>query len=277
MRVSLQPRDAPNDPTKDGTGLTIGEYRVVGTYRAPRAVFGGDGTLTAAAEQGIRSSFSFTRQGLNADTVRRLTPTTRLTARYSLNSTHTFNERLSEEDQATIDRLFPRVRLSTISGAVARDTRDDVLDPERGTFMSAEGSLATRALGGQVGFMKTYLQVFWFHRLPGRRRIVFASRATSASPTVSSGQVRTRTATRSHRRLARQRTLFRRRRHEHPRLCARYGGRTQYYYRQRLSKGGNAVLILNGELRIPVWREFGTALVHRRRQRVRAGDAVRPR
>jgi len=25
-------------------------------------------------------------------------------------------------------------------------------------------------------------------------------------------------------------------------------------------KGGNAVLILNGELRIPVWREFGTAL-----------------
>ena len=261
MRVSLQPRDAPNDPTKDGTGLTIGEYRVVGTYRAPRAVFGGDGTLTAAAEQGIRSSFSFTRQGLNADTVRRLTQTTRLTARYSLNSTHTFNERLSEEDQATIDRLFPRVRLSTISGAVARDTRDDVLDPERGTFMSAEGSLATRALGGQVGFMKTYLQVFWFHRLPGRRRIVFASRATIG---LADGFERPGTDENgdsiiiddlpaSERFFAGGDTSIRG-------FALDTVGAPNTITANGFPKGGNAVLILNGELRIPVWREFGTAL-----------------
>jgi outer membrane protein assembly factor BamA len=260
-RVSLQPRDAPNDPSKDGTGLTIGEYRVVGTYRAPRAVFGGDATLTAAAEQGIRSSFSFTRQGLNADTVRRLTQTTRVTARYSLNSTHTFNERLSEEDQATIDRLFPRVRLSTISGAVARDTRDDVLDPERGTFLSAEASLASRALGGQVGFIKTYLQGFWFHRLPGRRRIVFASRATIGladgftRPGVdeNGNPILIEDLPASERFFAGGDTSIRG-------YALDTVGAPNTITANGFPKGGNAVLILNGELRVPVWREFGTAL-----------------
>ena len=37
--------------------------------------------------------------------------------------------------------------------------------------------MAARALGGEVGFVKTYVQGFTFHRLPGRRPVVFASRA----------------------------------------------------------------------------------------------------
>ena len=35
-RVSLRPRDAPDDPEIDGTGISFSEYRVVGTYRQPR-------------------------------------------------------------------------------------------------------------------------------------------------------------------------------------------------------------------------------------------------
>ena len=260
-RVSLRPRDVPDDPSKDGTGLSIGEYRIVGTYRAPRAVFNGDATLTAAAEQGIRSSFSFTRQGLNADTVRRLTQTTRVTVRYSFSSTRTFNERLSEEDQATIDRLFPRVRLSTISGAVVRDTRDDVLDPERGTFLSAEGSLALRALGGQVGFMKTYLQGFWFRRLPGRRRTIFASRAAigladgfpSPSTDENGNPIVIEDLPGSERFFAGGDTSIRG-------YALDTVGAPNTISANGFPKGGNAVLILNGELRVPVWREFGTAV-----------------
>ena len=125
----------------------------------------------------MRTTFNFARKGVNVDVVRRLTPAVRVSGRYSLSSTRTFDEQLTDEDQATIDRLFPEVRLSGFSGALARDTRDDLLDPTRGTFLSGEGSLAARALGGEVGFVKTYVQGFTFHRLPGRRTVVFASRA----------------------------------------------------------------------------------------------------
>jgi outer membrane protein assembly factor BamA len=39
-RVSLGPDDVPGDPERDGTGIGLREYRVVGTYRAPRFVAG---------------------------------------------------------------------------------------------------------------------------------------------------------------------------------------------------------------------------------------------
>ena len=152
------------------------EYRVVGTMRQPRALFSSDVVVTAATEQGVRTSFNFARKGVNADLLRRLTPSIRVSGRYSFSTTRTFDERLDEEEQATIDRIFPQVRLSTLSGALARDTRDNVIDPQKGAFLSAEGTLAARSLGGQVGFLKTYLQGYWFHQLPGRRPIVFATR-----------------------------------------------------------------------------------------------------
>ena len=47
-------------------------------------------------------------------------------------------------------------------------------------FLSGEGRVAARALGGQVGFLKTYLQGFWFKRLPGDP----ARRASRRAPSV---------------------------------------------------------------------------------------------
>jgi len=58
--------------------------------------------------------------------------------------------------------------------SVIRDTRNDALQPERGQFIVADGELATRAVGSEVGFAKTYLQAFSYHRLPVARRIVLA-------------------------------------------------------------------------------------------------------
>jgi outer membrane protein assembly factor BamA len=171
-RVSLRPRDVPDDPARDGSGFGFNEYRVVGTYRQPMVGFWpGDVTLTGAVEQGVRSSFNFARKGVTAETIRRLSPLVRASVRYSFSTTRTFDERLSEDEQATIDRVFPRVRLSVFSGAVVRDSRDDVAEPTRGTFLSAESSLAARALGGQVGFAKTYLQGYRFTPMPGASRL----------------------------------------------------------------------------------------------------------
>ncbi len=267
-RISLRPRDAPNDPEQDGSGLGFSEYRVVGTYREPRAFWASDVVVTAATEQGIRSSFNFARKGVNADMLRRLTSTVRLSGRYSFSTTRTFDERLDPADQATIDRLFPQVRLSTISGAVARDTRDDVLEPHRGGFLSAEGSIAARALGGQVGFVKTYLQAYWFRQLTTRHPVVFATRGAIgmadgfprvAQPTDANGTgvpgpaVVIEDLPASERFFAGGDTSIRG-------FALDTVGAPGTISANGFPRGGNAVVILNGELRVPVWRGVGAAV-----------------
>ena len=162
--------------------------------------------------------------------LRRLSPSIRVSGRYSFNTTRTFDERLDEEEQATIDRVFPQVRLSAFSGAVARDTRDNVIDPSRGNFLSAEGTLAARSLGGQVGFLKTYLQGLWFRQLTSRRPVVLATRGAIGladgfpreGQAVDDSGAPIPGETVAHRGPPGERALLRRRRHDHPRLRARH-------------------------------------------------------
>jgi outer membrane protein insertion porin family len=267
-RVSVKPKDAPDDPEQDGKGFGFYEYRVVGTFREPRAFgWNADFTLTGAAEQGQRSSFSFARKGITVELLRRLTPSLRTSVRYSLGTTRTFGERLDPEDQATIDRLFPQVRLSAFSGAVARDTRDDIVEPGRGTFLSAEGSLAARALGGEVGFIKSYVQGHWFARVPGARSVVFATRAAtgladgfprSVQPVDEAGgalpgpAVVVEDLPASERFFAGGDTTIRG-------FALDKVGAPNTISPEGFPKGGNALLILNAELRVPVWREIGAA------------------
>ena len=268
-RASIRPEDVPGDPLRDGQGVDLSEYRVVGTYREPRA-FGlnADFTLTGAAEQGIRASFNFTRRGINAEFRRRLTPWVGTSARYALGTTRTFDERLTGQDLATIDRLFPQVRLSTFSGAIARDTRDDPVEPSRGTFVSLEGSLAARAIGSQVGFLKSYIQGHWFTPMPGAKRVVFATRAATG---LADGFQRTVQAVdengdpipgataviedlpASERFFAGGDTTIRG-------FALDSVGTPATISPQGFPKGGNAVLILNAELRVPVWRDLGMAV-----------------
>jgi len=267
-RVSLRPRDAPDDPEIDGTGIGFSEYRVVGTYRQPRWFGANDLTVTGVVEQGVRTTFNFARKGVNVDLVRRLTPALRVSGRYSLSSTRRFDERLTEEDQARIDVLFPQVRLSGFSGAIARDTRDDLLEPTRGTFLSAEGSLAARALGGEVGFLKTYLQGFTFHRVPGMRRAIFASRAAvgladgferEVQPVDDAGNPipgppdTVDDIPSSERFFAGGDTTIRG-------FALDRVGAPNTISPNGYPTGGNAVLLLNGELRFPVWKDFGGVL-----------------
>lgn len=157
------------------TGYTLRDYRVLGTLRTPR-LFGSanDLVVTGFLEQGLRSSFNFTRRGARAELARRLSREVSFSGRYVIERAKLFEERLDPEDKPLIDRLFPQVRLSTVSGAVIRDTRDDVLAPTRGALVGWDNDLALRAIGSEVGFAKTFAQGFFYHRLPGRRATVFA-------------------------------------------------------------------------------------------------------
>jgi outer membrane protein insertion porin family len=170
-RASFLSRDPPvdsPDPTDTG-GYGLNDYRVTGTFREPR-VFGrpGDGQLLAYIERGIRTSFTFDRHGLRAEYARRFGQRLTTTIRYTIENTDIIDEQIAPEDQLLVDRLFPQVRLSTFFGGVLRDSRDDVLEPTRGTVLGADGTLAARAYGSEVGFAKTFLQGFAYRRLPGR-------------------------------------------------------------------------------------------------------------
>jgi outer membrane protein assembly factor BamA len=174
-RVSLRPDDGVGD---EGGGLEVGEYRLLGSFREPRA-FGWNAELLVGGvlEQAIRSSFNFIRRGATAQFSRRVRPVLTLVGRYTFDRTKLFDERLDPEDQLLIDRVFPRVRLSTISSGLLYDTRNDALDPSDGGLMSIDGDLAARVIGSQVGFVKGFAQMFVFRRVPGTSGTVLAAGA----------------------------------------------------------------------------------------------------
>lgn len=178
-RVSLRERDiaAPGEgePATPEADLGFNEYRVVMNYREPKA-FGtpADVLITGILDQAIRSSFNFITREVRAEAGMRISARYGVAGRYSYNHTRLFDTRFTEEEQPLIDRLFPQVRLSKFSASVFRDTRNDVLDPERGMFLSLDNDVAMRAVGSEVGFVKTYMQALSYRRLPGQRRIVLA-------------------------------------------------------------------------------------------------------
>jgi outer membrane protein assembly factor BamA len=180
-RVSLRNRGVGIAPgglpatESDTPSYGFNEYRIVGTFREPR-VFGlsSEVLVTGILEQAIRSSFNFARRELRAEAGVRASRVYSLTGRYSFERTELFDERFTDGDGTLIDRLFPQVRFSTFSGALVRDSRDDPVDSTTGSLFTVTGDLAARAVGSEVGFTKTYVEAFSFHRLPTARRTVVA-------------------------------------------------------------------------------------------------------
>ena len=180
-RVSLRSRDVVltgeglrlEQPAESSYGFN--EYRVVGTFREPR-LFNtpADGLVTGILDQAIRSSFNFVRREARAEAGLRVSTRYSLAGRYSYEHTRLFDEKFTEEEKPLIDRLFPQVRLSKFSGSFIRDTRNDVIDPDGGTFVIFDTELAPRVIGSEVGFIRTFVQGFAYHRVPAPRRTVLA-------------------------------------------------------------------------------------------------------
>ena len=174
-RVSLWPQGAPAGEVSR-TDLGFNEYRFLLNFREPRA-FGqsGDLLLSGFAEQVIRPSFDLISRGVNTELRRAIG--TKMTARLG----HTYgvnriaNEQLQSADRPLVDRLFPEVRLSTLSAGLIRDTRTDPLEPTGGTLLAVDVEASSSVLGSAVGFAKTVLQGFVYRRMPGEA--VFAAGA----------------------------------------------------------------------------------------------------
>ena len=177
--VSLRPTDPGVDAGPDAQGgYGLNQYRVVSTFREPRAFSTpGDAQVSAFVERGIRSSFNFDRRGVRGEYARRFPNRVVVLGRYAYGFTKLFDAKIAVEDQLLIDRLFPQVTLSSLSGSVIRDSRTDVIDPERGSVLGTDLEVALPSLGSEVGFGKAFAQAFTYRRLPGRRPLVFAAGA----------------------------------------------------------------------------------------------------
>jgi outer membrane protein assembly complex protein YaeT len=182
-RVSLRSRDIVISSSgirfpepAAGSGYGFNEYRVYGTFREPR-VFNSpvDLLVTGILDQAIRSSFNFITREVRAEAGMKLTRRYSAAGRYSFEHTKLFDERFTDADRPPlIDRLFPQVRISKFSMSLIRDTRDDLVDPNGGTFAILDNELAARAVGSEVGFVKTFAQTFGYYRLPVQRRTIAA-------------------------------------------------------------------------------------------------------
>ncbi len=184
-RASLKARDIVLTDTgvrlatpAAGSGYGFNEYRVFGTYREPK-VFNtpADVLLTGILDQAIRSSFNFQTREVRAEAGWRLTRSYSIAGRYSFQHTTLFDQRFTPDEEPLIDRIFPQVRLSKFSNSMIHDTRDDLLDPTRGTFLALNSDVAARAIGSEVGFVKTFAQLFDYYRLPVARRVILATAA----------------------------------------------------------------------------------------------------
>ncbi|MCC7417438.1 MAG: BamA/TamA family outer membrane protein [Acidobacteria bacterium] len=162
--------------TTSAGALGFTEYRLLASFREPR-VFetGADASLTAVLEQQRRASFNFARQSFIAEAGRRFTPAFGASGSYQIQQTRLFPfQTIAPSEQLLIDRLFPQLRLSSASGSVTRDTRDDPIEPASGGYLSATGQVAARAIGSEVGFVKTLLVAQAFRTLPRTARVVLA-------------------------------------------------------------------------------------------------------
>ena len=182
-RASLKSRDIVITDTGlrlaqpgPGSGYGFNEYRVLATYREPK-LFNtpADILLTGILDQAIRSSFNFQTREVRAEVGGHLTPRSSVAGRYSFQHTKLFDQRFTPDEEPLIDRVFPQVRLSKFSNSAIRDTRNDLLDPSKGLFLALNSDVAARAVGSEVGFVKTFGQAFEYYRLPGRRRIILAT------------------------------------------------------------------------------------------------------
>jgi outer membrane protein insertion porin family len=257
-RVALRTRDQAIDlgpAAVVDSNLGFNEYRVVASFREPR-VFDSraDLLVTGIVDQALRSSFSFRRRQARAEAGLRIKQRYGLAGRYSFEHTELFDENFTEADNPfLIDRLFPQVRLSKFSVSVFRDTRNDVLDPERGTFLSADNDVAARAVGSEVGFAKTFFEALRFYRLPGERRTVLAlagriGLAHGFPRTVNDVVFENLPA--SERFFAGGDTTVRG-------FSLDRLGTEETITTSGFPTGGNGVVILNAEMRVNVWRAVG--------------------
>lgn len=163
-----------------------------------------------------------------------------------------------------IERNRQPIRLGRIVPSFARDTRDNVLDPISGTLTLGSFSVAASALGGNEQFVKMAAEHNRYYKLPRFRDFIYSVSGRLGLATPFGGRESLPISERFFAGGARDLRGFGFE-EAGPRVLGR-------------PVGGNAVLVVNNELRFPLWRELGGTLfsdtgnVFRRVRDVKPGD-----
>lgn len=257
--ASLYPRNSPVFANQDQTvgtdtgGWGFPQYRVLGQFRQPRVLgSNADFRVTGTLEQQIRSSFNFSRRSTAAELAVQLPHNMSASGGYQIQRTRVFNQNVEASQQRAIDRLFPNVRLSSFLGSIIRDTRNDPVAPTAGQYLSANGQLAGRAIGSEVGFLKSFFTVQAFRTLPGRRGVVVAASTRLGAAVGFPSAAGSRDLPASERFFAGGDTTVRS--FALDRLGVRHdpARESDTIDSAGFPLGGNALVLFNGELRVPV-------------------------
>jgi outer membrane protein insertion porin family len=144
------------------------------SYREPR-LFGRQTNLfvTGFWEEEDRVSFSYNRVGAVVQVAKPFARShLNLIGRFGVQATHTFDVQVPIED---VDRQFRTYTFAGPSASVVFETRDDPLEPHRGTFLSTDLSLSMPLLGA-ARFAKGYFQVATYEQLNPRTVFALAAR-----------------------------------------------------------------------------------------------------
>jgi outer membrane protein insertion porin family len=255
--ASLHPRNSPvfanqAPATGDAGGYGFPQYRVLGQFRQPRILRSTDFRVTGTLEQQIRSSFNFSRRSVIAELAARLSRTVSISGGYQIQRTRVFNQSVEESQQRTIDRLFPKVRVSSFLASAIRDTRDDPVDPSDGEYFSVNGQVAARAIGSEVGFVKSYLTAQSFRILPRTRGVVFAASARLGAAAGFPNAAGSRDLPASERFFAGGDTTVRGFTLDRLGVRRTPPGPADTLDPAGFALGGNALLLFNGEFRVPI-------------------------
>lgn len=138
--------------------LTMGDRRLFGIPF--------DGLVTSFWEKNERESFDEKRVSAGVQFHHKLNP--RLTAfgRYNIEDVSLTNVDLSGGNQCDVE--FRDCRLANVAGSVAVDTRDDILAPKAGTFSTADLRLFLTAVGSEQQFAKVYTSIAGFRKIGDR-------------------------------------------------------------------------------------------------------------
>ena len=158
------------------------------------------------------------------------------------------------------------VTVSPSTVTLTRETRDEVLDASRGAFLSQAFQYSPRWLGSDQPYIKYLGQYFHYFPLHAPRRKPFTNEILRPRLVYATG-VRIGLAM-GHRRGARaeERAILRRRQRQHARFRAEH--RRPNRSRIAIPLGGEALLVINNELRVPLVSIVDGVLFARHRQRL---------
>jgi outer membrane protein insertion porin family len=128
--------------------------------------------LTAFWEEEDRQTFDYNRKGGVAQVGVSVSNRTTLIYRYLYQDTNVFNIEVAPEE---IDRQFRTYTVSGPTFSVVWDSRDDPLEPRRGTFFGTDLQLSASALGG-TSYVKGFFQAADIRRVRADLAMVYSLR-----------------------------------------------------------------------------------------------------